>query len=413
VPIQARLDHLDKQVTHALRDDLDHLEVHNMPPFAQGNPAVFFTAAQSYERQRGQIAVEWKFSLPRELSHADQLAATRALLQSQFGDRHPYVFAIHGPQASDGGEQRHVHVLWSSRNRDDLGRSAEVYFKQPNQAHPDRGGPGKAKDKYAFGTVKSERVLYSDVMNYYLDISGSVARLHPEKVADRGLDRRPEPRVSIADSNAYKFDGKITDNWQKVLEHRQARAAHREEEQALAREYWAHRKAQLGITPHVSYELALERIAEARTRSLTTPPRQRGAYAIEQEMLGLQQSITALEQHRDKLTIALTVEQAYGRLGHPIPEHTVLKHDQLLSEGQAMGISRAPQPSRSLLADRALARERRAQRERPSPVLTKARDLLQGLSIEDESTGQGLQVRLRDSDRDREQDHDRSEGMGW
>ena len=55
--MQARLDHLDKQVTHALRDDLVHLEVHNMPPFAQGNPATFFTAAQTYERQRGQIAL--------------------------------------------------------------------------------------------------------------------------------------------------------------------------------------------------------------------------------------------------------------------------------------------------------------------------------------------------------------------
>ena len=409
--MQARVDHLDKQVTHTLRDDLAYpVEVHNMPPFAHGDPATFFTAAQTYERQRGQIAVEWKFSLPRELSHEVQREATRVFLQSQFGDQHPYVFAIHNPPASDGGEQRHVHVLWSSRTRDDLGRSAEGYFKQPNRVHPERGGPGKAHEKNTFGTVKSERVLYSDVMNYYLEIQGSDARLHPAKVVDRGLERRPEPRVSIADSNAYKFEGKITDNWRRVLEHRQAREAHRGEEQALALAYWAHRKQQLGITPHVSHELALERIAEARTRSLMTPPRQRSEIALEHEALGLQQSITTLEQHRDKLLTAHTLEQAYRRMGRPIPERTAQQHAALLHEGQALGISRAPQPSLHLLQDREQARERQASRERPAPVVTKAREVLQGLDLA-EDVGGG--VHWRDRAHEREQGHDRGEGMSW
>jgi hypothetical protein len=322
------------------------------------------------------------------------------------------VFAIHGPRASDGGEQRHVHVLWSSRKRDELGRSAEVYFKQPNQAHPERGGPGKAKDKYAFGTVKSERVLYSDVMNYYLDISGSAARLHPEKVAARGLDRSPEPRVSISDSNAYKFHGVITDNWQKVLEHRAAREAHRGEEQTLAHAYWTQRKAQLGISPHVSYELALERIAEARTRSLATPPRQRSPRAREHEALGIEQSITALEHHREQLTAALAVERVYSRIGRPLPAHRAVEHEALLSEGQALGISRAPQPSKSLLQDREQARARQASRERqPVRVVTRALEVLQGLSLEDEPTGQGVRIRLHEKEREHDRGEDR--GMSW
>jgi hypothetical protein len=245
-------------------------------------------------------------------------------------------------------------------------------------------------------------------MNYYLEHSGSAARLHPEKVAARGLDRTPEPRVSISDSNAYKFHGRITANWQKVLDHRAARDAHRSEEQALASDYWEHRKQTLGITVHVPHEVALERIAEARTRSLTTPPRQRSPVALAHEAQGIQQHLTALEHYHGQVVGAQVLEQAYRRLGRTIPERTALKHDALLTQGQAHGISRAPQPATSLLADRAAARERQASRERqPARVVTRVQEVLQGLSIEDEASGPGLQVRLS------EKEHDRSEGMGW
>jgi hypothetical protein len=110
------------------------------------------------------------------------------------------------------------------------------------------------------------------------------------------------------------------------------------------------------------------------------------------------------------LTAALVLEQAYGRLGRTMPERTAQRHDALLTQGQALGISRAPQPSQSLLQDREQARARQASRERPpARVVTRAREVLQGLDLGDEASGPGVQVRLRE--KDHEQEHDR--GMGW
>ncbi len=322
----ARVDHLDKDVAHVLRDDLVHLEVHNMPPFAEGNPAVFFTAAQTYERQQGQIAVEWKFSLPRELGREQQIEAASAFLQSQFGDRHPYVMAVHAPTAADGGENVHVHCLWSSRGRDDLDRSAATYFKRPNPTHPERGGPGKARDKYAFGSVKSERVLYSDVMNYSLERSGSEARLHPETVAARGLDRDPEPRVSISDSNKAKFDHIITPNWQKVLDHRAAREARKAGEQAHAHHYWEERKQQLGLTADIGRLVPSATMArhdalldQAKDHGIPLPP------------------VTAEPTRQHRRGVEKTPER------HLPPQHSVGKamHDLAAAMGQADEVSGA------------------------------------------------------------------------
>jgi hypothetical protein len=198
-----------------------------------------------------------------------------------------------------------------------------------------------------------------------------------------------------------------------VLEHRAAREAHRGEEAAEARQYWEHRKHQLGITRNVPHELALERIAEARQYALTHAPRQRSPLTLGHEALGIQQHVTALEHHREQLTAALAVERVYTRLGRTIPERTAQRHDALLSEGQALGISRAPQPSTSLLQDREQARARQANRERSSPAITKAKDILRRLSVEDEVTGQGLQVRLREREHEHERDRGEDRGMSW
>src|SRR5215470_11117170 len=154
------------------------------------------------------------------------MAAARDFLQASFGDIHPYVWAFHCPRAADGGEQPHVHVLWSARTLDAHERSPKQFFRRYNRAHPERGGAEKDRAFSHFGSVKAFRTMYTDVMNTHLEAAGHGARLHPDRLSDRGFDRTPEPRLAPSDSNALKFEGRVSPRMQQVLEHRQARQQH-------------------------------------------------------------------------------------------------------------------------------------------------------------------------------------------
>ena len=91
------------------------------------------------------------------------------------------------------GEPTPVHVIWSARTLDAHARTPDTYFKKYNRVHPERGGAEKAPDSYHFGSVKAARVLYTDVMNLHLERAGHTARLHPDRLRDRGFDRPPNP----------------------------------------------------------------------------------------------------------------------------------------------------------------------------------------------------------------------------
>jgi len=113
IPVEARIEHQGlAAVTKQPREDLIEWQHKNLPGWADDNPIRFFRAAQMYEGTDRVAYTEWRFSLPRELSPAQRVEAAHALLETAFSTRNPYVYAIHAPQASDGGEQPHVHVLW-------------------------------------------------------------------------------------------------------------------------------------------------------------------------------------------------------------------------------------------------------------------------------------------------------------
>jgi hypothetical protein len=398
-----KVEYLGETTAHAVRNDLVYAETRNLPHWAK-DAAEYFAAAEQYEHSKGVVLVENKFDLPKALPRDQQLALASDFLQVHLGDNHVVSWAMHEPLGLDGKPHPHVHALWSAREIDDVTRTPQQFFRRPNV-----GGARKTPALNQWNLPAIERQTYTDLANLYMERAGVDLHYHPGSLASRGLARTPEPKLLPSDSFAFASKGIVTEGMQKLFDHRQQMAPHRAEEAADAHQYWEHRKQQLGITRHVSHELALERIAEARTRSLTTPPRQRSARALEHEALGIERHITELEQHHSKLARAQVLEQAYGRMGRPIPERTAQQHAALLHEGQALGISRAPQPSQSLLADRAAARERQANRERPAPVVPRAREVLQGLDLAEDVSGPGVQFRLRAHER--EQEHDR--GIGW
>jgi hypothetical protein len=254
------------------REDLVVEETRNLPAWAAGNPHTYFRAAEQYERlspnddtRRGVAFEEWKITLPQELTRVQNLVLVNDLIDIIAGDRLSCTYAFHEPRTLDGTKlQPHIHLLISARRNDDHARSAEQHFKRWNKDHPERGGAQKDPAFWHKGAIKAHRVLISDLLNIHLEQAGQMARVHPDTLVQRTLDRQPEPKLLPSESRAYREEGIISERMQEVLDIRQERAAQRVREQNNARAYWEQRKVELGITRDLPINQKLYAITQAR-----------------------------------------------------------------------------------------------------------------------------------------------------
>src|SRR6185295_3634814 len=97
-----------------------------------------------------------------------------------------------------------------------------------------------------------------------LERAGCAARLHPDRLQDRGHERTPEPKLLPSESQQYRKHGTITPRMQEVLDIRAARQETHAVEQADARAYWQDRKALLGITDTMDAPAQLAAVCVAR-----------------------------------------------------------------------------------------------------------------------------------------------------
>jgi hypothetical protein len=344
---------------------------------------------------------EWRFALPRELSRGQYIDAAHDFLDAAFGDRNPYVYAVHAPQANDGGAQPHVHVLWSGRVNDGIDRTAETYFRRPNATHPERGGALKDPWTYHKGSVKASRVQYTDVMNSALERYGHAARLHPDTLDARGIDyRKPEQVLRSSDSNALKYHGRITKDMEDVLRTRAERQRYEKVELAQAQAYWIQRSQELGITRTMTPTEQRARIKEARQQRVTQIPKHDTGTHVEQ--------LTAEAKAIVKLAAALKIERAieerYAKQGKTRPAASVQRMERLLA---AVG---DPQAAR-----RVLDAPQRPSRHTPTPSTTtqRLRSTLKRLGREDhEGAGAALRIRLHEEE-ERKRQQERDHGMSF
>ena len=164
-------------------EKLEMTESGNMPKWAQENPILFWQAADQYERKNG----------------------------------YAYTWAIHNKTALDGGEQPHVHLMFSERMNDGIERDPEQYFKRYNAKYPERGG---AKKHNVQGTaterktaLKEMRGRWEQMHNAHIDrhIPGNnlrnASRNHRAKIsmkslAEQGIGRKADPHMTPSESAA-------------------------------------------------------------------------------------------------------------------------------------------------------------------------------------------------------------------
>ena len=190
--------YIAREGRHAERDGYEDLEATghgNLPAWADGQPALFWSAADRHERANGATYREIEIALPRELDPAQRQALVLDFIRQEIGERHAHQWAIHNPGAAlAGGEQPHAHLMYSERTLDGIERDPAQYFKRYNAKHPELGGCRKD----SAGT--EERLLetrqrWAEVQNAHLQQYGHAARVDHRSLTDQGIDRAPEQHL--------------------------------------------------------------------------------------------------------------------------------------------------------------------------------------------------------------------------
>ena len=176
-------------------EDLEATGRGNMPSWAEHNPAHFWAAADQFERANGATYRELEVALPRELTPEQRRELVEDFIGQELGDRHAYQWAIHCPAAAiEGGEQPHVHIMYSERTRDGIERDPEQYFKRYNAKSPDRGGCRKD----SAGTperLQATRERWATIQNAHLERHGHAARVDHRSLEAQGVKRQPEKHI--------------------------------------------------------------------------------------------------------------------------------------------------------------------------------------------------------------------------
>lgn len=251
----------------------------NLPAWAQGDPGKFFAAARENESaDRWYWGFQVEFSLPRELTHEQQMALREDFMAATMPNL-PAMWVKHEKRLDNGEMHPHIHILLSARQVDGIDRDEVQTFKLWQRAHPERGGAPRdlfwSKDQ----APEQLRQAMADLTNYHLELGKAQERLDT-----RSLKRQGSKRAAIRYGHEERPD---------------AATLAKEQEQAVAA--WEARKAykEIGNVQNLSRE---EMVANVRawTRELTP------GKAIEQ-------ASPAMIQARMEVDVA-TLEERIARL---------------------------------------------------------------------------------------------------
>jgi hypothetical protein len=177
------------------RGDIEAKGHGNMPAWAGHSPRLFWQAADEHEREKGAVYRELEVALPRELAPEERLDLVREIIKRTCGSAHAYEWAIHCPKAAiEGGEQPHLHLMYSERVQDGIDRDPAQYFRRYNAKAPERGGC--RKDSAGTKTRLLEtRQMVAEAINRHLERAGMDGRVDHRSLWERGINREPERRI--------------------------------------------------------------------------------------------------------------------------------------------------------------------------------------------------------------------------
>ncbi|MFN4164351.1 MAG: MobQ family relaxase [Ferrovibrio sp.] len=189
--------------------------LHSAVVLPDGAPAwsreELWNQVERIERRRdAQLAREFELALPRELDRQQQIKLVDRFIRAEFVARGMAVdWAFHNPIASDRLPQPHAHVMTTLRS---VGPEGLTNNK-------DRSWNDKA-------LLNHWRASWAEHVNAALQAAGRPERVDHRSLADRGIDREPEPKIGPV-ARAMERRGRRTDRgdeWRQARERNSRRA---------------------------------------------------------------------------------------------------------------------------------------------------------------------------------------------
>lgn len=201
---------------YSRKENVLHTEIvtpQHAPAWAHDRQALWNQVEATEKRKDAQLAKEVILVLPRNLDHEQHKQVIRGWIADNVTSRGLIAdYAIHEPDASDGGKNPHAHVMFTLRPLQKDGS-----FGKKLTGYNDGGLDGKA-------ALRDMRMSYQDHLNQV-----SASNENKQVVFDlrsyreRGINRIPEPKKGQKVTYLEKR-GFVTE-WNKEVEQRKARNA--------------------------------------------------------------------------------------------------------------------------------------------------------------------------------------------
>lgn len=178
------------------------------PAWVQGisREALWNAVEAGEKRKDAQVARELWITIPRELPNEARIDVVREFVVKAFVSRGMIAdIAWHCPNASDGLEQPHAHVMLTMRPLTESGfgkKSRHDWVPDPNGAtHADARPVMVESNPESWNTLgyfEQCREVWENTANAALERAGSAARIDRRSLLERGMSRLPEPALRLA-----------------------------------------------------------------------------------------------------------------------------------------------------------------------------------------------------------------------
>jgi ATP-dependent exoDNAse (exonuclease V) alpha subunit len=188
-----------------------------VPPWVFDRQTLWNMVERSEKRKDAQVAREVELTLPRELSHEQQIALVRSFARDQFVDKGMVAdVSIHEPLGADGLPQPHAHILLTMRRLDSgsetgFARKKDRDWNEPEpialavaEARKRFNDTGAPEDKLALEAAEARRNVnvwrasWASYANRSLEEMGSPARIDHRTLEAQGIARPPQPNLGFA-----------------------------------------------------------------------------------------------------------------------------------------------------------------------------------------------------------------------
>jgi ATP-dependent exoDNAse (exonuclease V) alpha subunit len=147
-------------------------------PEWMNNRAQLWNAVEAAEKRKdAQLAREIVLALPFELTDAQRVGLVREFARAEFvGEGMIADIAIHAPDRKGDDRNHHAHLLLTMREL-----AGDGFGK-------------KVRDWNDTDRLEAWRAHWADTVNRHLERAGHASRVDHRSLADRGIDREPEPK---------------------------------------------------------------------------------------------------------------------------------------------------------------------------------------------------------------------------